>query len=57
MACLSNIGPGLSMVGPTGNYALFSPLSKVVLILEMLLGRLEIFPVIYLFSPRVWRKR
>lgn len=45
-ACLNNIGPGLNLVGPTGNYSFFSPLSKIVLILDMLLGRLEIFPLI-----------
>ena len=57
LACLSNMGPGLSLVGPTGNYAMFSPLSRLMLTGEMLLGRLEIFPMVYLFSPRVWRKR
>ena len=57
LACLSNVGPGLSAVGATGNYAMFSPVSKLVLSLEMLLGRLEIFPIIYLFSPKVWIKR
>ena len=57
LACLSNVGPGLSLVGPTGNYAIFSTGVKLSLSLEMLLGRLEIFPVVYLFSPRVWRQR
>ena len=57
LACISNVGPGLSLVGPTGNFAMFSPGSKIVLSLEMLLGRLEIFPMMYLLSPRVWRKR
>ena len=56
IACISNIGPGLSLVGPAGNYAFFSVPSKLILILEMLLGRLEIFPVLFLFSPSVWRK-
>lgn len=55
-ATLNNIGPGLSKVGPTGNYAAFSGLSKVVLILDMLIGRLEVFPMLLLFSPSVWRK-
>ena len=57
LACLSNVGPGLSAVGPTGNFTVFSPLSKLVLSLEMLLGRLEIFPMLYLLSPRVWAKK
>jgi len=57
IACISNIGPGLSLVGPAGNYAFFSVPAKLVLILDMLLGRLEIFPVLFLFSPSVWRRR
>ena len=56
VACFSNIGPGLDMVGPMGSYVLFSPLSKVVLSLCMLLGRLEIFPILMLFSPTTWKK-
>ncbi len=56
-ACIFNVGPGLGLVGPSGNYAFFSDLSKLTLSLEMLLGRLEIFPVLFLFAPRVWRKR
>ena len=43
LSCLSNVGPGLSLVGPTGSFAIFSPLSKIVLMICMLLGRLEIF--------------
>ena len=56
IACISNVGPGLSLVGPTGNFAFFSVPCKRMLIFEMLLGRLEIFPVLFLFSPSVWRK-
>jgi len=56
LACLNNIGPGLDMVGPTGNYAHFSDLSKIVLMLNMLLGRLEIFPLLVMLSPRTWRR-
>lgn len=56
-ACLNNIGPGLSEVGPASNFAFFSPISKIVLSLNMLLGRLEIFPLIFLFSPSVWREK
>ena len=57
IACISNIGPGLNMVGPMENFSFYSVLSKLVLILEMLLGRLEVFPVLFLFAPSVWRKR
>ena len=57
IACISNVGPGLAAVGPMANYAFFSVPSKLVLILEMLLGRLEIFPILFLFSPSVWKKR
>ena len=53
---LNNIGPGLDMIGPTGNFSAFSPLSKVVLIFNMLTGRLEIFPVLLLFAPSMWRR-
>jgi trk system potassium uptake protein TrkH len=57
MACINNVGPGLGVVGPMGCYADLSYLSKVVLILDMLLGRLEVFPVLMLFAPSVWRRR
>ena len=57
IACINNIGPGLDMVGATGNYSQFSPFVKLVLSLDMLLGRLEIFPVLLLFTPGVWKKR
>lgn len=53
---LNNVGPGLSLVGPTRNFADFSNLSKIVLSLDMLIGRLEIFPILMLFSPNTWRK-
>lgn len=55
-ATFNNIGPGLDMVGPTGNYSAFSNLSKLVLSFDMLAGRLEIFPMLLLFSPATWRK-
>ncbi len=54
ISCLSNIGPGLNLVGPTGNYAVWSGGAKLLLSLCMLLGRLEIFPVAMLFAPGVW---
>ena len=57
MATLNNIGPGTSiLIGPRGSFAAFSDLSKVVLILDMLFGRLEIFPMLLLFRPATWRK-
>ena len=54
-ATLNNIGPGLGTVGATKNYGHFSFVSKSMFILMMMLGRLEIFPIIVLFSPRFWR--
>ena len=57
VSCANNIGPGLGVVGPMGGYASLSVLSKLVLILDMLLGRLEIFPVLMLFAPSVWAGR
>lgn len=54
-SCLNNIGPGLGKVGPIENYTVYSPLSLIVLSFDMLFGRLEIFPMIMLFSPSVWR--
>lgn len=56
LATFNNIGPGLSTVGPTGNFAGFSVFSKLVLIFDMLAGRLEIMPILVLFSRRTWRK-
>ena len=55
LACLNNIGPGLELVGPSCNYASFSILSKLVLTMDMLLGRLEIFPILVLFSFQTWK--
>ena len=56
LSSISNIGPGLSLVGPMGNYSIFSGASKLVLTLIMLIGRLEIFPILVLFSPSTWKK-
>ena len=56
LTCVSNVGPGLEMVGPAGNFAAFSPLSKLVMSLCMIIGRLEIFPVLVLFSRATWRR-
>lgn len=55
LACLNNIGPGLELVGPSCNYASFGILSKLVLTMDMLLGRLEIFPILVLFSFQTWK--
>ena len=56
IACINNIGPGLGMVGPAGNFAAFSGLSKLVLAFDMLAGRLELFPVLFLFSLKTWKR-
>ena len=57
MSCFNNMGPGFEAVGPTCNYGAFSIFSKLVLILDMLAGRLEIFPILVLFSPNIWRHK
>jgi len=56
VASLSNIGPGLGVVGPIGSYATFTPFSKIVLSFCMIAGRLEFFPILILFAPSVWKK-
>ncbi len=56
-ACFNNVGPGFGAVGPTGNYAAYSALSKVVLSVAMLLGRLEIYPLLLMFLPTTWSKK
>ena len=56
ISALNNIGPGLSLVGPSGNFAFFSGFSKYVLMFDMLAGRLEIFPMLLLFVPYTWKK-
>lgn len=55
-ACLNNVGPGLNMVGPAGNYANFSAFSKIILILNMITGRLEFLPLLVLMTPKTWKK-
>jgi trk system potassium uptake protein TrkH len=55
-ATLNNVGPGLEAVGPIGNYGSFSMLSKIVMIIDMLAGRLEVFPLILLFTPSTWNR-
>jgi len=56
-ACINNIGPGLEAVGPMGSFAAFSPASKLLLSFNMLVGRLEIFPMLLLFAPSIWKRR
>ena len=56
ITCMHNIGPGLNAVGPMGNFASFSIVSKVVLVFDMLAGRLEILPILVLLSPVTWKK-
>ena len=56
VATLNNIGPGLGMVGPTGNYAEFSYLSKLVLMFDMLAGRLELLPIFIILKPKTWKR-
>ena len=57
LSCLSNVGPGMNaLIGPAGSYAVFSSRSKMLLTFAMLLGRLEIYPILLLFLPRTWRK-
>ena len=56
LTCLSNVGPGLQEIGPVGSFAEFSSLSKVVLSVTMIAGRLEIFPILVLFSRRTWSR-
>ncbi len=53
----NNVGPGLGLVGPASNFSFLSPLSKIVLSFDMLAGRLELFPMILLFSPSTWRNK
>lgn len=55
-AAINNIGPGLEMVGPTSNFGFFSAPAKAVLIFDMLAGRLELFPMLLLFTPSTWKK-
>ena len=56
LSCLSNIGPGFEAVGPYANFAAYSAFSKILLSFTMMVGRLEILPMLILFSPRTWKK-
>ena len=55
VTCINNVGPGLNMVGPTGNFSFFAPWAKLLLSFDMLEGRLELFPMLLLFAPSIWR--
>ena len=57
LATFNNIGPGLDTVGPTSNFSTYSVFTKIILSFGMLLGRLEIIPLLILISPRIYRKR
>ena len=55
-SAMNNVGPGLDLVGPASNFSVFSEPVKIVLIFDMLAGRLELFPILLLFSPTTWKK-
>ncbi len=57
ITCLNNVGPGFGEVGPAGGFTAYSAFSKIVLSLEMLFGRLEIYPLLFLLSPSTWTKK
>ncbi len=57
ISCFNNVGPGFDLVGPASSYALYAPWAKVLLSIAMLLGRLEIYPLIIFFIPSAWRRR
>ena len=57
VSCFNNVGPGLSLIGPSGSYADYSAFSKVVLSFAMLFGRLEIFPLLLAFNPKTWIRK
>ena len=56
LTAMNNVGPGLNLVGPMENFGFFSDTSKAVLIFDMLAGRLELFPMLLLFTPATWKK-
>ena len=57
LTCISNVGPGLGILGPMENFSILSPLSKIALSLEMLTGRLELMPMLALLTRGAWRDR
>ena len=56
LTCLSNMGPGFGLIGPAGNFSIFSDLSKLLMSFLMLAGRLELYPILVLFFPSVWKR-
>ena len=56
LTCISNVGPGFGIVGPVGNFSAFSGFSKIILSVCMLIGRLEIYPILILFAPSAWKR-
>ncbi|SFO96133.1 trk system potassium uptake protein TrkH [Oscillibacter sp. PC13] len=56
-SCVNNIGPGLEIVGPMGNFSSFSNPAKLLLAFDMLAGRLELFPMLLLFAPSIWKRK
>ena len=57
VSCLNNVGPGFGTVGPASSYAAYSDPATLLLTITMLIGRLEIYPVIFILSPKTWTKR
>jgi trk system potassium uptake protein TrkH len=57
LTCISNVGPAMGLLGPTANFSILSHLSKIVLSLEMLMGRLELLPLLVLLNPGTWRDK
>lgn len=57
LTCFNNVGPGFAEVGPMGSYAGYSDFSKIILSLSMLLGRLEVFPMLILLTPSTWKRK
>ena len=56
LSCISNIGPGLGKIGPSGNFSIFSDFSKIVMAVTMLFGRLEVYAILILFIPSTWKR-
>ena len=57
VTCLNNVGPGFAAVGPAGSFAAYSGFSKLILLLAMLFGRLEIYPLLFMLTPSTWTRK
>ena len=57
ITCINNVGPGFDLIGPAGNYSIYSPLSTLLLSFVMLFGRLEIYPMLFMLIPSTWTKK